>query len=141
MKISKPSAEELAPLLNQATQEGKIPEAEWRKGLIASFAKTLRKSPRQYRCFGPYWWIFKAALLEAGEVGFGFGMDAEWRDDLDYGSPSLNLLAAYAYYDSAFERGLIYSNVHTVMAAESDSAIEYTLVDEDMETQAIERGA
>ncbi len=141
MKISKPSTEELAPLLAQATQEGKIPEAEWRKGLIESFAKALRAAPLQYRCFGPYWWIFKAALLEAGEAGFGSGMDAEWRDDLDYGSPSLNLLAAYAYYDSAFERGLLYSNAHTLTPAEGDGVVEYVLVDEDMETLAIERGA
>ena len=62
MKISKPSAEELRPLLSQATQEGDIPEDEWHKTLITGFAKMLRKSPLQYRCFGPYWWIFKSLI-------------------------------------------------------------------------------
>lgn len=141
MKISKPSAEELRPLLFQATQAGDIPEDEWHKTLITGFAKMLRKSPLQYRCFGPYWWIFKSLLLDAGETDFGTGMDAEWREDMDYGSPSLNLLAAYAYYDGAFERGLIYSNTHTVASADGDETVEYVLIDEDMETLGIARGA
>ncbi len=139
MKISKPSAEELASLLSIATQAGNIPEDEWRKNLISNFARVLRESPLQYRCFGPYWWIFKSMLLDSGETGFGTGMDAEWQEDMDYGSPSLNLLAAYAYYDTAFERGLIYSNAHTVTSADGES-VEYVLVDEDMEMLGIAGG-
>lgn len=141
MKIAKPSTDELSPLLSRPTQGGAISEAEWRKKLIKSFAETLRKSPLQYRCFGPYWWIFKTLLLEEGETAFGTGMDAEWKADMDYGKPSLNLLAAYAYYDSAFDQGLIYSNTHTVVSAEDGSVMEYVLVDEDMETLGIGGGA
>lgn len=69
----------------------------------------------------------------------GTSLDAEWRDLMDYGSSSLNLLAAYAYYDTAFGRGLLLSHAHGVMYEDGESG-EYILIDEDMEKLAIARG-
>lgn len=40
-----------------------------------------------------------------------------------------------------FERGLIYSNTHMVTSADGDESVEYVLIDEDMETLGIARGA
>ena len=55
---------------------------------------------------------------------------------MDYGSPTLNLLAAFAYYDMAFDRGLLLSHTHGISYEDGESG-EYVLVDEDMETLAI----
>lgn len=137
--ISKPSAADLASLLAEATENGKIPEETWRKKLLTSFTGVLTRNPLHYHCFGPYWWVFKALLLEQGVTAFGDGMDAEWREKMDYGSSTLNLLAAFAYYDAAFEQGLLLAQVHGV-SYEDGEAAEYLLIDEDMEMLAIERG-
>lgn len=137
--ISKPSAADLAPLLAEATENGKIPEETWRKKLLASFKGLLSRKPLHYRCFGPYWWSFKALLLEQGITAFGDRMDAEWREKMDYGSSTLNLLAAFAYYDTAFDRGLLLSQMHSV-SYEDGEVEDYVLIDEDMEILALERG-
>lgn len=137
-EISKPSAADLAPLLAEATENGKIPEETWRKKLLSSFTGILTRNPLHYRCFGPYWWILKSLLLEQGVTTFGDGMDAEWREKMDYGSSTLNLLAAFAYYDTAFDRGLLLSQVHGI-SYEDGEADEYVLVDEEMEILAMER--
>lgn len=137
--ISKPSAAELAPLLAEATENGKVSEKEWQKRLLDSFSAILTKNPLHYRCFGPYWWNFKALLLEQGITAFGDRVDTEWREKMDCGSSTLNLLAAFAYYDTAFDLGLLLSQVHSV-SYEDGEAEEYLLIDEDMEILAIERG-
>lgn len=137
--ISKPSAADLAPLLAEATGNGTIPEEAWRKKLLASFTGVLTRKPIHYRCFGPYWWCFKALLLEQGITTFGDRMDAEWREKMDYGSSTLNLLAAFAYYDTAFDQGLLLSHVHGV-SYEDGEVEDYVLIDEDMEILALERG-
>ncbi|MEE0815819.1 MAG: hypothetical protein U0M13_09160 [Desulfovibrio fairfieldensis] len=137
--ISKPAAADLAPLLAEATENGKVTEDEWRKKLLSSFTRVLTRNPLHYRCFGPYWWSFKTLLLEQGIAAFGDRMDAEWREKMDYGSSTLNLLASYAYYDTAFDQGLLLSQMHSV-SYEDGEAEDYVLIDEDMEILAMERG-
>lgn len=66
-------------------------------------------------------------------------MDAEWREKMDYGSSTLNLLAAFAYYDTAFDQGLLLSQMHSV-SYEDGEVEDYVLIDEDMEILALERG-
>lgn len=135
--ISKPSADDLAPLLAAGTKNGAISEGVWRANLLSSLAGLLTRNPLHYRCFGPYWWVVKDLLREHGEGGqFGDSMDAEWRENMDYGSPTLNLLAAFAYYDAAFDKGLLLSNTHGVFYENGESG-DYVLIDEDMETLAV----
>ncbi|MDE7064769.1 MAG: hypothetical protein K2O70_04775 [Desulfovibrionaceae bacterium] len=135
--ISKPSADDLAPLLAEGTKNGTISEDVWRTNLLSGIASLLTKNPLHYRCFGPYWWLVKNMLREQDEgTRFGDNMDAEWKEKMDYGSPTLNLLAAFAYYDMAFNKGLLLSHTHSISYEDGESA-DYVLIDEDMETQAI----
>lgn len=135
--ISKPTPEELAPLLAEGTKNGAIAEAVWRANLLSGIAGLLTRNPLHYRCFGPYWWLVKDLLRENGEgARFGDTLDIEWKEKMDYGSPTLNLLAAFAYYDMAFDRGLLLSHTHGISYEDGESG-EYVLVDEDMETLAI----
>lgn len=134
--ISKPTPEELAPLLAEATNNGHISEETWRERLAAGIVRVLQKDPLQYRCYGPYWWLVKACLLEQGIARFGTTIDAEWHEKLDYGDPTTNLLAAFAYYSYAFDQGLIRSSGHSVVL-EDGEGMEYVLVDEEMEQLAV----
>lgn len=136
--ICKPSPEDLAPLLAEGTKNGTIAEAVWRANLLSGIAGLLTRNPLHYRCFGPYWWLLKNMLRESGEGQFGDTMDAEWKEKMDYGSPTLNLLASFAYYETAFDRGLLLSHTHGISFEDGESE-DYVLIDEDMETLAIAR--
>ena len=140
MAISKPTIEQLQPLLPEATHNGKVSEKDWREKFVKTFTTQLQKDPKQYRCFGPYWWLFKSILIKYGVEVFGDGLDAEWIENLDYGSDTYNLLASYAYYDRAFDMGLIYSNDHTIGYDDGESGT-FTIADEDMETIVLSKGA
>jgi len=135
-KIAKPTEADLAPLLAEGTQNGKLSEEEWRSKLLSSFARLLERKPLQYRCFGPYWWLFKSLLIAHGVETFGAFVDAEWKEKMDYGRDTPNLLACFAYYDWAFDMGLVYSHEHGIAYEDGESG-DYTLIDEDMETLAI----
>lgn len=131
--ISKPTRAELTAIMPQVDDV-----QAWRAKLLGSFETVLKKKPLTYRAFGPYWWLLKRMFIEHDIVRFGTSSDAEWVEATDYGDDTLNLLAIYAFYDHSSNIGLLYSNAHTV-PLEDGEALNYVLVDEDMEIQAIGR--
>ena len=138
--IWKPTERELGSLLAEATQNGSTPEAAWCEDVLQSFSEILHKNPLQYRCFGPYWWLLKSMLLKNGELDFGASIDREWKEKLDYGSTTVNLLAIYTYYDYAIGHGLMLSQKHVVSYEDEESEV-YTLVDKEMEMLTITWGS
>lgn len=133
--ITRPTREELAPLLAEATSNGTISEDEWRKRMATGISKVLKRDPLQYRCYGPYWWQVKACLIAQGVTRFGTTLDAEWLEKTDCGDPTTSLLAAYAYYSYAFDMGLRHANTHQIPCDDGE-LLACTLVDEEMETFA-----
>lgn len=135
--ISKPSADELAPLLAEATENGRVSEDAWRTKLLTSFANMVKKHPLSYRAFGPYWWLLKSMFVECGIVRFGTTIDAEWLEATTYGDDTLNLLAVYAYYSHSFETGLQRSNTHTIPLDDGE-ALHFVLADDEVEIMVFE---
>ena len=142
--LVKPTVQELETLKIEATQNGSIPNKDWIAKISISFQNLLRKDPKQYRSYGPFWWLLKKELIGLGIKDFGDHIDLEWLEMTDYGDSMLNILASWTYGDYASEQGLLYSNVHSITFTHeltdsfSDerrgaSAGEYTLIDEEME--------
>lgn len=137
--LAKPTIQELEALKGTATNNGKTPKDEWIATITSSYRNVLKHDPRQYRSFGPFWWLLKRELIACGINDFGDHLDMEWIEITDYKDMMLNILAAWAYAEFASEQqGLLYSNTHSVTFIEDSGAStsEYTLIDEEMEVLA-----
>lgn len=137
--LHKPSIETLDALKDEAFNGGKVTPTDWRKKMVAGICGILSARPLQYRSYGPYWWLVKHELITQGITRFGETVDAEWFENMDYGDPVRNLLAAWLYADWAIDNGLIFSNQHTVTQLGEDDEvenIEYVLMDDEVEIMA-----
>ncbi len=146
MNVYKPGINDLHSLKREATHDGTVSDADWLRKMCGTMAKVLDGDPRSYRSFGPYWWIVKKELLDAGYNQFGDFLDREWLEIMDYGDPVWNLLAGWLYQDHALNNGMIYANGHPIVVtpdepegAEPEDRV-YTLADEDMEALSITGG-
>lgn len=144
MKLYKPSVDELNLIRPGATNNGAVSEEDWVEKCCKETARILRKDPLRYRSYGPYWWVQKKAMIDAGIEDFGDTVDLEWFEKVDYGNKFLNLLAALMYSNSAMDMGLIYANAHNVAFLSEEEAIEhdvqvYTLADDEVEILAVEK--
>ncbi|MBD5642007.1 MAG: hypothetical protein HDQ91_06275 [Desulfovibrio sp.] len=142
-KLYKPDKMELEALRREATQDGKVSEAEWVKKNIELTAGILRRDPLRYRSYGPYWWIVKQSMISHGLDEFGDFVDREWFEQADYGSEFYNLLAGLLYSNAAMDAGLIYSNAHIIHFEPEDpesehDVFEYVVADDRMESLAIQ---
>jgi hypothetical protein len=135
MQIQKPTKEELTPLFIEATENQTA--QKWEQRLIQAIADILRERPLRYRTYGPYWWVVKRALIDAGVTDFGDHIDQEWFDALNYGDPAYNLLAAWAYEDARFAGGQMIENPYHTLTDADGEAIEYACNDEQMEAMAM----
>lgn len=142
----KPSEEELELLRDAATKNGAVDEREWVKTHCRLVASLLKRDPLRYRGYGPYWYVVKKALLDAGYSYFGDAIDKEWFELVDYGKTFYNLFAAWMYQENAANLGLIYSSDHIASFEEEDESgdiinteVEYMATDDDMELMALER--
>jgi len=138
MKIQKPDAEALEPIIKEATESQTI--EEWIPKLLAAIKTVLLKSPDRYRSYGPYWWLIKQMFIDRGDYSFGTHVDKEWHEAMDYGYDKFNLVAAFVYGDYRFESGLMADSYHTVEDDESENSIEFMSDDEEMEIMAVSGG-
>lgn len=142
-QLVKPSIDELELLRPEATQNGQVSEDEWVKRNCELNASLLRKDPRRYRSFGPYWWVLKEAMRNKGITGFGESFDMEGCDLCRYDTPFHTLLAAWIYSENAIDMGLMYANEHIVSYQPEETDVEndvrpYVVADDDMELLAIQ---
>jgi hypothetical protein len=136
MQIQKPTKEELTPLFIEATENQTA--QQWEQRLIQAIALILRKRPLRYRTYGPYWWVVKRALIDAGVTDFGDHIDQEWFDAVDYGDPAYNLLAAWAYEDTRFSvTGQMIENPYHVLVDADGEPFEFVAGDEEMEARSV----
>ena len=126
----------LKDLRKEATDNGSTPLEVWRKKMLSAQAKILLEDPKQYRRFGPYWWLVKHELIAEGYTQFGDTVDAEWYEKMDYGDWVDNILAAWFFGENSIDNGLIYSELHIInVSYEPDEyeAYTYYVIDEEME--------
>lgn len=136
-KIYKQPIESLKTLKAEATDYGRISEADWRAKMAKTLAGIISQNPIRYRAYGPYWWLLKKELIANGITMFGETVDAEGFEMCDYGDATYNLLAAWAYGEYAMDLGLIYSNEHNIDAIEDDDTEPhsrvYVIADDEVE--------
>lgn len=131
MNISKPTAQDIQPLVDAARGN-----ARWMEQYLQKLAGILKKTPLRYRIYGPYWWLVKQAFLANDIISFGTDIDREWFQALDYGNNELNLAAASLYEDGRLDSGLnIFDNSH-IVEQDDGEPFEYFADDSDMEAMA-----
>ncbi|MGL6448898.1 hypothetical protein ACSZNO_21480 [Aeromonas veronii] len=125
-----PSADELAPLLAEATSERD--EGAFVAIYMTNLSDLLRKDPKQYRSYGPWWWPLKAMLIEHGhEVGAG-GLEMGTAERYTLESAALTVCAAWAYQQRMIEQGYLRCSEHWLDLDDGET-YEYNLYDSDME--------
>lgn len=136
-KLYKPDVDTiLQPLLDEGTKGGQKTRDEWLAEYAVGLADHLRENPKQYRSYGPYWWIVKRVLIQKGVEDFGEYLDQEWLEKTTYNDDVWDMLAGYAYSEYAVQAGLVYSHTHLIAYVYDDDDSEedqYVLVDDDME--------
>lgn len=130
--ISKPTAEEIQPLLDAAKTTGDGWFIKYLGGLVA----LTKKDPLRYRAFGPYWWLVKQAMIAHDIQAFGTEIDREWFERLDYGNNELNITAAWLYEnDRTDSKCNVYDDSHMLEDGDGE-AFEYFICDSDVEAMA-----
>lgn len=130
--ISKPSAEELQPLIDEAKKT-----TDWLVNFLAGLVVIIKKDPLRYRTFGPYWWLVKQAMIAHDILTFGNEIDREWFELLDYGNNELNIAAAWLYENGRTDSKCnLYDDSHMLEDGNGEP-YEYLISDSDMEVMAI----
>jgi hypothetical protein len=99
--------------------------------LLKSFAKSIKAQPIRYRLFGAYWWLIKRQLIEI-DLANDEVIDLQTYKLITYGSPVLDITAAWIYYTQQLElHGLMIGNEHEPL---NDSNLGAFVQDEEMES-------
>lgn len=125
-----PSADELAPLLAEATADRS--EEDFITGYLAGLLSVLEKDPRQYRGYGPYWWPLKSLLASRGIEIRSNSLELGTLQRYTLATPALTLCAAWAYQQERFAEGKIRTASHQ-LDLPGGELYDYELVDEGME--------
>lgn len=134
--IEKPSAEELhSTILQVAGEDLEV----WASAILPVAAKHLKLYPIQYRNYGPYWWVMKKALIDAGYEYFGDEFDAEMLEAMSDSDKSFAVFRAMLYYDYTIDNDFIGRATHTIVNDGEDE--EYTVYDDYVERQIASTGA
>lgn len=126
--IDKPTKEYVAEAIKSIANDNL---ESWMKAIIPLTAKHLKLNPIQYRNYGPYWWVMKQAMIDAGFAPFGFDIDAEMFEAMADPDTSFSVFRAMLYYDYSTENDFIGRATHTIMDNGED--VEYTIYDSDAE--------
>ena len=126
--IELPTKEEMLQFQNLATDGGKISLREWAQAYLVGLSSALRKSPELYRNFGPWWWIVKHAMLEAGQTPLGTHIDAEMLEAMEHEDGRwFSVLCAAAYQENSLETQWVGQSTHVIVTDGEDS--EYVIYD------------
>ncbi|MAD44702.1 MAG: hypothetical protein CMH98_06830 [Oceanospirillaceae bacterium] len=128
--IRKPSEEELQQYVDQATAEQSV--SEYIDKYTDTLKTLLQDNPRQYRSYGPWWWVIKQALISQDKAFFPEKVDAETLEQLQYDKTEYGLVAAFLYADPIIGSGADYNQSH-VLEDTNGNSIEYVIADDDME--------
>lgn len=92
-------------------------------------ANRLKKNPKRYRDYGPYWWALKALLRDTGVLD-GKQTDPLVEAEYRYEMPVQTLIAADLFRDDYLKRYFVGSNEFVLNSSQPEI---YVLFDPDME--------
>ena len=129
--IAKPTAEDLQPYIAESIAEGTTIH-EVVSSFMPVISKHLLANPIQYRNFGPWWWIVKKNMIDAGYTPFGSEFDAEMVEAMSYpDNPDMAIIAGMAYYEASLENQFVGQATHVIVDNGED--VEYLVYDADAE--------
>jgi hypothetical protein len=126
--IEKPTKEDITDAIKSIVA-GDL--TTWMNIVLPLTAKHLKINPIQYRNYGPYWWVIKKAMLDAGFAPFGQDIDIEMFEAMTDSDTAFSVFRAMLYYDYSTENDFIGRATHTIVDNGED--VEYTLFDNDAE--------
>lgn len=125
-----PTAEQLAPLLEEATSNQS--KEDFVSQFVKNTANILTSHPMTYRAYGMYWWAIKDLLNAHGFKQFGETLELGAFNTFNYEDKALLCCAAWAYHSYNVENGNIYTATHKVAVADEDDS-DYYLDDQEIE--------
>ncbi|MBE0507503.1 MAG: hypothetical protein IBX50_12430 [Marinospirillum sp.] len=139
-KIAQYNPSELAVLIDNTRKEA---GGDFSDMYIRSLAGMLKRSPSMYLSFGPWWWVLKSEMINAGILDFGDETDAEVLEMLSYNNTDMNCAACYVAQSAAFDEYSTHTHDRTVVDLDGEPFV-YRLADSTMEmmiaAQVIELG-
>lgn len=130
--IAKPTAEDLQQYIAESLAEGKTIQ-EMVTSFMPVLSKHLLSNPIQYRNFGPWWWVIKKRMIDAGYMPFGPEFDAEMVEAMTYPeNAEMSVIAGMAYYEGSLENQFVGQATHVIVDNGED--VEYLVYDADAES-------
>lgn len=130
-KFAVATLDHLLVILREAPIDAGLQQDEWVSQKLASFANLLKNRPQHYRSFGLSWWPIKALLIERERFPFTMP-DIDEVALVSFGSPELDVAAAYAYHEYSMYNA-IWMNQHITVDTDDGDRVDYYLNDEEME--------
>lgn len=130
----KPTEGYLSSLLDEALN-GRA-EEEFVTFYLQGVIERVKREPRAYRAFGPWWPAMKTLILAGGCTDLGQILDSDVAEIYKMSRPALTVIAAHLYSDERVEREGIYNAVHQLPVLQSADDTEpyiFTSYDESIE--------
>ncbi|MGL5294014.1 MAG: hypothetical protein ACRC9V_09685 [Aeromonas sp.] len=133
------SDDELEPLLSEAQAPDQLKDGELAAKYVANLAALIKRDPRQYRSYGPYWWPLKAMLISGGITPqVGVELESGTLEHYTHATPDLTVCAAWAYQQGQIENGHMHTSDHLLDMAGGE-VYAYQIYDGEVERYITER--
>jgi hypothetical protein len=128
--------EDLEVMLAEAQAADNLEGGQLAAQYTKVLAELIRRDPRQYRSYGPYWWPLKAMLISSGTAPeVGTKLEDGTLEHYTHSTPDLTVCAAWAYQQTQLDNGHLHTADHQ-LDMEDGELYEYQIYDGEME-QAI----
>ncbi|ENC6657658.1 hypothetical protein ABKY47_002108 [Aeromonas hydrophila] len=125
--------EDLEAMLAEAQATDNLEGGQLATQYTKVLAELIKKDPRQYRSYGPYWWPLKAMLIRvnaAAEVGTK--LEDGTTEHYTHSTPDLTVCAAWAYQQTQLDNGHLHTADH-LLDMDDGEVYEYQICDAEME--------
>lgn len=130
----KPTEGYVTGLLEEALN-GKS-EGEYVQFYLHGIVERVKREPRIYRSFGPWWPALKTLIVAGGCTELGQIIESDVAEIYKMSRPALTVIAAHLYSDERVDRDGVFNEVHQLSVLPSSDDTEpyiYTSYDESIE--------
>lgn len=125
--------EDLEAMLAEAQAADNLEGGQLATQYVKVLAELIKRDPRQYRSYGPYWWPLKAMLISSGAAPeVGTKLEDGTLEHYTHSTPDLTVCAAWAYQQTQLANGHLHTTDH-LLDTEGGEVYEYQLCDDEME--------
>lgn len=124
--------EDLEAMLAEAQAADNLEGGQLATQYIKFLAELIKRDPRQYRSYGPYWWPLKAMLISENSAAVGTKLENGTLEHYTHSTPDLTVCAAWAYQQTQLDNGHLHTADH-LLDMDGGEVYEYQLYDAEME--------